>query len=257
MHDADTGKWCLCRKKPPAFMCNPLARQMCRLRRHRANGCQCLIINAGLPKTRQKPAITQHPQGIFGDSCFCIPDKTQTSSGQISQPAKRILKRAVSSDIKGIDREIAAARIFRPVIGKADHGMPTIGVQINPCLRQLYRLAIRNHGDRPMHKTCFNDLQTGIPQGINSPRNRTGDGHIDITRPGMRRWWPVTLRQSARARVQHPVAHGTANNACLAIQRLCNIKNTARQRRHWKPGNAGPTRHRHCHQNRPARSCHP
>jgi hypothetical protein len=186
MHEAGTGKRGRCSKKPPPFMRNPFTRQMHCLRRQRANGCHRLNIYTRLPKAGQKPAIPQHTQGIFSDAGLCIPHKTQTPGCQISQTAKRVLKRSIGSDIERIDREIAAAGIFCPIIGKSDHGMPTVSLQINPRLGQLYRLAIRDNRNGAMRKAGFGDFQTGIAQGINSACNRTGDGHVNITGTGLR-----------------------------------------------------------------------
>ena len=169
-------------------------------------------IRASAGKCRHQTAIAQHPQRILANTLASVTNKSQTPGPQIRLTIERIGDAAVSTDINGVDGEIAPAGILLPVSAECDGGVTAIRVNVNTCLRDLDGGRCRGtisgaHGDRAMPETGFNDPKTGLAEDFSRLFNRHGNRHVDI----------------ARLPASQKITHRTTDNACLGtgISRQC------------------------------------
>lgn len=90
----------------------------------------------------------QNAKIILADACDWIADETHAAGFQIAKPAGVIENFSVLRGVKGVDREIAAPGVLRPILRERHGGVPAEGLHIAPQARDLERFAADNRRDR-------------------------------------------------------------------------------------------------------------
>jgi hypothetical protein len=129
----------------------------------------------------EKSKIPEQPENIFINPCPCPADKPHIMRQQIFEPAKRIVKRAVKIERKGVDRKITAGCIRSPVIGKFDFGVTSICFNVPTKRCYLDRSSADNSGYGAMGNTSGHNLDFCCLQQFNNTLRRRVSRKVNVS----------------------------------------------------------------------------
>ena len=119
-------------------------------------------------------------QVVLADALAGIADEAHAARHEIVEPAERIVDRAGGVAIERVDREVAASRVLRPIVGEGDGGVAAVGLHVAAQGRHLEGVVIGDHRHGAVLQAGLDD---GEASGAGEPHHvlgRRGGGEVDV-----------------------------------------------------------------------------
>jgi hypothetical protein len=124
----------------------------------------------------------QEPQEILANALARLTDEPDPAFGQVRGPAEGVVDAAVGRQRDGVDREVAARGVGRPIIGEVDDGAPSICLAVDPQRGDLDGILARpdDRRDGAVREACRNDPDAGPLEAFDDRLGPQGGRQVDI-----------------------------------------------------------------------------
>ena len=168
-----------------------------------------------------EPVEAQEAQIVFAQALVGVADEDDPAGERVSdRPLDHFEQRAVGAGIDGVEAEVAAGGVFRPVLREGDDGAAAIGFDIPAQRGDLNRFAVMHRRDGAVFEPCGHSADGGRFQCGNHFGGGQLGGDIKV------------IRRQATQRV----AHAAADIARAARTRGLQRAHHREVRRRGQPG---------------------
>ena len=138
------------RQQAQQLLANALSRQDRQTLALGHAGAEAVRVGRALPVLGREPEEAQDAQVVLADALPGIADEAHAALGEIGIAFERVEHLTVGRAVESVDREIAAARVGRPVGGEGHGGVAAVRLHVLAQRGDLVGHVLGDHGDGAM-----------------------------------------------------------------------------------------------------------
>ena len=189
------------RQQTQQLLANALSRQDRQTLALGHAGAEALRVGRALPVLGRKPEEAQDAQVVLADALPGIADEAHTALGEIGIAFERVEHLTVGRAVESVDREVAAARVGRPVGGEGDGGVAAVRLNVLAQRGDLVGHVLGDHGDGAVGDAGRHCSEAGGFDGGDDLLGPGGGGEVDVD------------HRPAEQRVTHGAADGAGRKS--------------------------------------------